>query len=226
MLARLWGSKYTKVTLVGLVAVVGLVYLVSVSTDHVEIADTAPSQIESTENTVAASNVASTSTSQTSTVYPPRQTYVAWEHDQSRDYRDLDTFSRVPDHASFVRLDGKFDQWLLGSPIELYIPQTDQFFSAIVDEIKPNGPGSTIVRASASEGEDIFERMILTFGPGHTMAYIATTKDNWEVNGNDELAWVVSSSKLQISRDYSMDDVRHRDTFRYANAEYVPRATD
>ena len=157
---------------------------------------------------------------------PPRRVESVWTNVINRQDIDQTLWPNVPDHAVFVDLNGHFQQWLLGTPVNIQIPQTGKTYAARVDRITPNGSSSTTIHAAPTEEESELERLILTFSADQTLAYISSHQGNWELNGDSQTGWLVSSAKLNRSRDYSESDVRIRDYDRYANAEYVPRRTD
>ena len=160
------------------------------------------------------------------TSFPPRKLQIAWTEIASPDSLPKSKWTRVPDHAVFVSLNGRFDQWLLQTPVEIYIPHIDKTFNAVVDQITPNGLLSTTIRASAASDEQDLKRLVLTFGKDQTLAYISTTQGSWELTGDGQIGWLVSSADLKRSQDYSEPDVLNEHYDRYAGAKYVPRRTE
>lgn len=154
---------------------------------------------------------------------PPRKKYKAWESIQLHSNIDLSNWPRIPKHAAFVSFDGRFNNWLLQTPLEIYIPQIDTTYDAIVDQITPNGRHSTTVRASPLAEDSGLQRMILTYGGNQTMAYISTDQGSWELTGDSYLGWLVSTTALKKDRNYAETDVLNPAYDRYADAEYVPR---
>ena len=158
--------------------------------------------------------------------YPPRKPQIAWTEISSDDNLPKSKWTRVPDHAVFVSLNDRFDQWLLNTPVEVRIPHIDTTYRAIVDEITPNGRHSTTIRASAAPNEQELNRLILTYGQDQTLAYVSTKQGTWELTGDGQIGWLVSSAELKRSQDYSESDILNENFDRYAGAEYVPRRTD
>ena len=160
------------------------------------------------------------------TNYPPRKPQIAWTEIKSDDSLPKSKWSRVPDHAIFVSLNDRFDQWLLHTPVEVRIPHIAATFSAIVDEITPNGRHSTTIRASAASDEQDLNRLILTYGQDQTLAYVSTKQGSWELTGDGQIGWLVSTAELKRSQDYSESDILNENFDRYSGAEYVPRRTE
>lgn len=123
-------------------------------------------------------------------------------------------------------LNDRFKQWLLSTPIEIHIPHINKTYNAVVDQITPNGLESTTIRASPATGEQDLNRFILTFGEEQTLAYVSTNQGSWELTGDGRIGWLVSSTDLRRSQDYSKSDVLNESYDRYAEAEYVPRRNE
>lgn len=158
--------------------------------------------------------------------FPPRRKQTAWTAMPSDPFRATEQWSNVPDHAVFVRLDGQYEQWLLGSPVDIYIPHLDKTLTAVVDRIRPNGVKSMTIHAVPAENEQILKKLVLTFSEVQTLAHVTTNQGSWEMNGDHEIGWIVATADLHKSRDFSETDVKMHDYDRYANAEYVPKRTD
>ena len=188
------------------------------------------SEVESTLTEVEQSPTTVTSTQMTGVTkqpnFPPRKPQIAWTEITSDDSLPKSKWSRVPDHAIFVSLNGRFDQWLLNTPVEVHIPHVDTTYRAIVDEITPNGRHSTTIRASPASDENDLNRLILTYGQDQTLAYVSTKQGSWELTGDGQIGWLVSSAELKRSQDYSESDILNENFDRYAGAEYVPRRTE
>ncbi|MCY4130458.1 MAG: hypothetical protein OXG15_14585 [Gammaproteobacteria bacterium] len=160
------------------------------------------------------------------TSFPPRKLQIAWTEIRSPENLPKSKWSRIPDHAVFVSLNGRFDQWLLHTPVEIHIPHINKTYNAVVDQITPNGLLSTTIRASADAEEQDLKRLVLTFGKNQTLAYVSTSHGSWELTGDGQIGWLVSSADLKRSQDYSESDVLNEHYDRYAGAEYVPRRSE
>ena len=207
--------------LCGVATLLLIVVLFFYSTDNSHIVESSISEVDHSHAHVAARSTSSTTIQSD---YPPRKQQIAWTEIQLDDSLPKSKWNRVPDHAVFVSLNGRFDQWLLNTPVEVYIPHIDTTYNAVVDRITPNGLHSTTIRASADADENELQRFILTFGEDQTLAYISTTtQGSWELTGDGQIGWLVSTAELKRSQDYSQPDVLNEHYDRYAGAEYVPR---
>ena len=157
------------------------------------------------------------------TDYPPRKQQIAWTEIQLDNTLPKSKWTRVPDHAVFVSFNDRFDQWLLNTPVEVHIPHIDKTYNAVVDRITPNGLTSTTIRASPDTNENDLKRFILTFREDQTLAYVSTAQGSWELTGDGQIGWLVSTAELKRTQDYSEPDVLNEHYDRYADAEYVPR---
>lgn len=158
--------------------------------------------------------------------HPPRKQQIAWSEIQIDRGLPQSKWARVPDHAVFVSLNDRFDQWLLGTPVEVQIPHIDKTYHAVVDRITPNGSTSTTIRATPDNDDQDLKRFILTFGEDQTLAYVSTNQGSWELTGDGQIGWLVSTAELKRSQDYSEPDVLNEHFDRYAGAEYVPRRNE
>lgn len=158
--------------------------------------------------------------------YPNRRQQIAWQVVSDAKSIDQTLWPNLPDFAEFVDLNREFDQWLLGTPVEIQIPQTGKTYAATVDRIVPNGKTSHTIHAIPSENEQELERFIVTFNDTSTLAYVSTKAGVWELVGNAETGWIVSTQDLDASRDYSEPDLLVQNYDRYKDAEYVPRRND
>ena len=207
-------------TLLGVATVALIVALYFYSADKSHVNETAISAVDHSHAHIATQSTPSTTIQSD---YPPRKQQIAWTEIELDDSLPKSKWNRVPDHAVFVSLNDRFDQWLLNTPVEIHIPHIDTTYSAVVDRITPNGLHSTTIRASADAHESDLQRFILTFGEDQTLAYVSTTQGSWELTGDGQIGWLVSTSELKRSQDYSEPDVLNEHYDRYAGAEYVPR---
>ena len=214
-------SRY--ITVLGTAIVVLMVFLYVHFIDRSELGQPSTTDVDHTHsNTSTPPNLDSTNQPN----YPPRKQQIAWTEIQIDDSIPISKWPRVPDHAVFVSLNDRFDQWLLHTPVEIRIPHSDRTYHALVDRITPNGLASTTIRASPDPDEHDLKRLILTFGEDQTLAYISTNQGSWELTGDGQIGWLVSTTELKRARDYSESDVINEHYDRYADAEYVPRRSE
>ena len=155
--------------------------------------------------------------------FPPRRTQQVWFT-----AADVEVPSSIPDHelpkdAVYVRVSDNYRQWLLGTPVEIYIPQSDSTYAGFVDRIEPDGFGNTTIYAEPGPEDSVFQRLILTYNHKNTLAYVSTREGNFELTASSEFGLLIPSSSLQIAKDPTIPDVGTTQRDRYRDAEYVPR---
>lgn len=158
--------------------------------------------------------------------FPPRKLRQAWLETSGKDAKLVSRPRDLPGDSVFVRLTGEYDQWLLGTPVEISIPQTGKRYRSVVDRISPDEFGNVIIHAKPDTAEEEFLRLILTFNSAQTLAYVSTTLGSYELTGTENGGWITSTNSLQEKRDYSQKDVMETQRDRHANTKYVPPRED
>lgn len=155
--------------------------------------------------------------------FPPRKLRYAWHETNPNDQDAPSLPEGMPDDSVYVTLTGEYSQWLLGTPVEISIPQTDKTYRSVVDRITPDGFGNTSIYATPDSDEKEFQRLIVTYGNDQTFAYVATSEGSYEFHGTDEAGWLTPTSSMGQHIDYSKPDVAETRRDRHANTKYVPR---
>lgn len=158
--------------------------------------------------------------------FPPRKLRQAWYETTERDEKMFPRPENLPDDSSYVTLTGEYDQWLLGTPVEIAIPHTNKRYRSIVDQIAPDKFGNVTIHAKPDTDEEEFLRLILTFSDSQTLAYVSTTLGSYELTGSDRVGWITSTNTLQKRRDYSQKDVIETQRDRHSTTKYVPPRED
>ena len=167
--------------------------------------------------------VSQVATTEPNKVFPQRRTHQAWYLPSAdADLADLPT-ENLPRGSAYVRVSKKYQQWLLGTPVEVHIPQIDKTYLAVVDRIAPDAFGNTTIHAIPSQTEEVLDRLILSFNSANTLAYVSTNEGSYELTATGEYGLLVPSSSLGVTKDPSVPDVGEQKKNRYADAEYVPR---
>ena len=158
--------------------------------------------------------------------YPPRKVRQAWYKTNGKAETMVTRPLDLPIDSSYVMLTGEYDQWLLGTPVEIAIPQTGKRYRSIVDRIAPDEFGNVSIHAKPDEHEEEFLHLIVTFNSEQTLAYVTTTVGNYELNGSGRGGWVSSTSSMQKKRDFSLKDLMETQRDRHATTKYVPPRED
>lgn len=156
--------------------------------------------------------------------FPPRKLRHAWHEIQANEQVASSGSQSATDDSVHVKLTGEYAQWLIGTPVEISIPQINKSYRSIVDRIVPDGFGNTSIYAKPdSEEEEEFQRLIVTFGASQTFAFVSTSEGSYELQGTDEAGWLTPTSSLRENIDYTKKDVAETRRDRHANTKYVPR---
>lgn len=158
--------------------------------------------------------------------FPPRKLRHAWIENQANQQSAPSRPEGLSEDSVYVTLTGDYAQWLLGTPVEIDIPQTDKTYRSVVDRIVPDGFGNTSIYAKPEEEEEEFQQLIVTFGGSQTFAYVSTTVGTYELHGTDETGWLTPTSSMRENIDYTKKDVAETRRDRHANTKYVPRRED
>lgn len=158
--------------------------------------------------------------------FPPRKLRQAWYETSTEDAKLIPRPENLPDDSRYVTLPGEFDQWLLGTTVEISIPHTGKRYRSIVDRIAPDGFGNTTIYAKPDADEEEFHHLILTYSGAQTLAYVSTTLGSYELTGSEKGGWITSTNSLQERRDYSQKDVMETQRDRHATTKYVPPRED
>ena len=158
--------------------------------------------------------------------FPPRKSHQAWYETSGKDAKLIPRPKDMPIDSSYVILTGEYDQWLLGTPVEIAIPQTGKRYRSIVDRIAPDELGNVTVYTKPDKDEEEFLRLIVTYSNTQTLAYVSTTLGSYELTGSEKGGWITSTNTLQAKRDYSYKDVLETQRDRHATTKYVPPRED
>ena len=158
--------------------------------------------------------------------FPPRKLRQAWYETSGKDARMLTRPKDMPDDSSYVTLTGEYDQWLLGTPVEISIPQTGKRYRSIVDRIAPDELGNVTIHAKPDTDEEEFLRLIVNYSSTQTLAYVSTTLGSYELAGTEKGGWLTSTTSLQKKRDYTLKDLMETQRDRHATTKFVPPRED
>lgn len=158
--------------------------------------------------------------------FPSRKLRQAWLERSSTAIDPIVTPPNLPKDSTYVTLAGDYEQWLIGTPVEVFIPQTKKRYRSIVHRIAPDDFGNTAIHANPAEGEDEFLQLIVTMNDSHTFAYVSTVGGSYELVGSKEGGWLIPSQSLHENIDFSVVDVLKTRRDRHANTKYVPRRED
>lgn len=159
--------------------------------------------------------------------FPPRKLRQARYGSSAKDSKLIPRPENLSNDSRYVALSGEFDQWLLGTSVEVSVPQTGKRYRSIVDRIAPDQFGNTTIHAKPDSDEEEFQHLIVTYSSSQALAYVSTTLGSFELTGSEKGRWITTTHSLQKKRDYSQKDVletqrdRHATTTRYVPQERI-----
>lgn len=157
---------------------------------------------------------------------PSRKLRQAWLEQSITAVDQVEPPRNLPKDSVYVTLTGEYEKWLIGTPVEVFIPQTKKRYRSIVDRIAPDDFGNTAIHANPAEGEDEFLQLIVTMNDSHTFAYVSTVAGSYELVGSKKGGWLTPSQSLHENIDFTLVDVLKTRRDRHANTKYVPRRED
>lgn len=158
--------------------------------------------------------------------FPPRSARQAWFKLAAKEARLVNRPHDLPGDAAYVALTGEYEKWLLGTPVEILIPQTGKRYRSVIDRITPDEFGNTTIQGKPDANETELSSLLLTFNDTQTFAYISTNVGGYELAGSDKGGWITPTRSLQEERDYSQPDVLQTKRDRHATTQYVPPRND
>ena len=214
-------SVYGSILGVGCIAlVVGLVFWVDPEPTAVRFVE---DKTDHEAHSIASSNPPARTVD--GTQFPPRRVQQAWFQLGDDEQPTLAPGKKLPEGAVHVRVSDLYKEWLLGTPVEVHIPQNDETYDALVERITPDSFGNTTIHAVPNPSEEVFERLILTYDSKSTLAYVSTTVGSYELTASGDIGLLVPGSSLGVTKDPTLPDVGTSKRW-YEDAEYVPQRTD
>ena len=215
---RLWLSAILGLLLITIVSVVVVLNLPSTADKKLKLAQSTSEETDST----------SLITPEPQSPYPPRQTRQAWYGLNANEVNVIKGSDEFPPNTDFVKLTGDYEKWLLGTPVEILIPQIAKKFEAQVDRITPDGFGNTTIYASPKDGDadSKFRQLILTYNTAAALAYVLTDEGSYEMTqlaDSDDIAHIIPTDSLHNQQDFTLEDTGTSIRDRHSDAIYVPK---
>ena len=107
--------------------------------------------------------------------------------------------------AELVSLAGDMGTWQAGSRVAFDIPHIGATLESVIERVEAGLAGniSYVGRVVGQEGS---HRMVVTVGPRNAFAYIGTARGGYEMVGNREYGWLMTSAGMDRHVDYSKPD--------------------
>ena len=97
--------------------------------------------------------------------------------------------------------------WRVGDRLAVDLPQLGQRFESAIDRITEGSDGSRSVRGLIVEDDGRERRLVVTVGPTRVFAYIDTSLGSYELIADSRMGWLLPTSSLLASWDFSRSDV-------------------
>ena len=107
--------------------------------------------------------------------------------------------------AELVRLTSDMRTWQAGTRVAFDIPHTGATVESVIERVETGLAGNTSYIGWVV-GQDSPQRMIVTVGGRNAFAYIGTARGGYEMVGNREFGWLMTSAGMDRHVDYSKPD--------------------
>ena len=107
--------------------------------------------------------------------------------------------------AKLVRLASDMRTWRAGTRVAFDIPHTGTTIESVIERVETGLAGSTSY-IGRHVGQDAPHRMVVTVGARNAFAYIGSAQGGYEMVGNREYGWLMTSAGMDRHVDYSKPD--------------------
>lgn len=108
-------------------------------------------------------------------------------------------------NAQLVRLASDMGAWRAGSRVAFDIPHMGTMLESVIERVEI-GLGGNTSYIGRVVGQDSPQRMVVTVGPRNAFAYIGSARGGYEMVGNREYGWLMTSADMDRHVDYSKPD--------------------
>lgn len=125
--------------------------------------------------------------------------------------RDAVAADRLPPYqetftdAELVSLATDMRTWRAGSRVAFEIPHTGATVESVIERVE-TGLGGNVSYIGRVVGQDVPHRMVLTVGERNAFAYVGSARGAYEMVGNREFGWLMTSAGMDRHVDYSKPD--------------------
>ena len=117
----------------------------------------------------------------------------------------LPPFQETYTDARLVSLTGNPGNWGPGSRVVFDIPHTGERLEAVIERVEPGLAGS-ISYIGRVDRDDALHRVVVTVGVRNAFAFIDSDSGSYEMVGNREFGWLMSTVGMEMHVDYSKPD--------------------
>ena len=121
------------------------------------------------------------------------------EADRLPPYQETYTDAELVSLASYMRT------WQVGARVAFDIPHTGATVESVIERVE-TGLAGNISYIGQAVGQDSPHRMVVTVRVSSAFAYIGTARGGYEMVGNREFGWLMTSAGMDRHVDYSKPD--------------------
>ncbi|MDE0479529.1 MAG: hypothetical protein F4X09_08675 [Gammaproteobacteria bacterium] len=107
--------------------------------------------------------------------------------------------------ARLVRLTGYLENLGPGSRVAFGIPHTGARLESVIERVE-SGLAGNVSYIGRVDRDDVLHRVVVTVGARNAFAFIASDQGSFEMVGNREFGWLMSTSGMERHVDYSEPD--------------------
>ena len=108
--------------------------------------------------------------------------------------------------ARLVSLAGGLGNWSAGSRVFFDIPHTGERLESVIERVE-SGLAGNISYIGRVDRDDALHRVVVTVGARNAFAFIDSGQGSYELVGNREFGWLMSTAGMEQHVDYSKSDI-------------------
>ena len=108
--------------------------------------------------------------------------------------------------ARLVSLAGDWGNWTAGSRVFFDIPHTGERLESVIERVE-SGLAGNISYIGRVDRDDALHRVVVTVGARNAFAFIDSGQGSYELVGNREFGWLMSTAGMEQHVDYSKSDI-------------------
>ncbi len=107
--------------------------------------------------------------------------------------------------ARLVSLASDLEHWEPGYRVVFDIPHTGARLESVIERVE-NGLAGNMSYIGRVERDDVLQRIVVTAGARNAFAFIDSDQGSYEMVGNREFGWLMSTAGMEQHMDYSKPD--------------------
>lgn len=107
--------------------------------------------------------------------------------------------------AVLVSLTSDMENWKAGTRVAFEIPHTGTTLESVIERVE-TGLAGNVSYIGRVGGQDSSRRVVVTVGARNAFAYIGSAQGSYEMVGNRDFGWLMTSAGMDRHVDYSKPD--------------------